>query len=285
VLFRSEFAEEEELIRAFISQKYKSRTFVAKKGYANKLVKLARKNCDVYLALTYINNPQEVLEELAKVCRLPKIPRSIEAFDISNVGDKFCVAGMVSFIDCAPDKSNYRRFKIKTVSGQNDFAMMIEAITRRLNNLLDEKKPFPDLLLIDGGKGQLSAARKAVSQFKDPPMLVSLAKKEELIISPYCENAEIQFGENHPVRRLMQRIRDEVHRFAVTYHRNLRGRQFNGTILRDIKGIGPKKADILLKTFGSVQEIGEKSVEDLIKIKGIGKKDAETILSEIKDFI
>jgi excinuclease ABC subunit C len=285
IVLSQEFVEEEKLLRDFISQKYKSKTFVAKSGYAAKLVKSARMNCQIYLAQVYMNNPDEVLKELANICKLPKIPKTIEAFDISNIGDKFCVAGMINFTNGEPDKSNYRRFKIKTVTGQNDFAMMLEAVTRRLNQLTETEKPFPDLFLIDGGKGQLSAAQKAISQFQNPPMLISLAKKEELIISPYCGNEEIRLEESHPVRRLMQKIRDEVHRFSITYHRKIRGRQFNRTVLEDIKGIGAKKADILLKNFGSVQEISQKSVEDLTKIKEISKKDAENILSEIRNII
>jgi excinuclease ABC subunit C len=234
--------------------------------------------------LKFTNNPQNTLKELAEICNLPKIPSSIEAFDISNTGDKFCVAGMVNFTDGRPNKSNYRRFKIKTVVGQNDFAMLAEAIIRRLNQVSEEKKPFPDLFLIDGGKGQLSSAQKALSQFENPPMLISIAEKEELIISPYCDNPEIRLAQNHPVRRLVQIIRDEVHRFAVSYHRKIRGRQFNTTILQDIKGIGPQKAQLLLKTFGSVREISKKSLEDLSKIKGISKKDAENILEEVKNW-
>lgn len=282
IVLGQEFVEEENLIRDFISQKYKSRTFIAKNtGYSAKLVKLAQRNCQIYLAQTYLNNPQEILEELATLCNLPKIPQTIEAFDISNAGDKFCVAGMVHFTNGEPDKSNYRRFKIKSVIGQNDFAMMIEAITRRLSRLRDENKPFPDLLLIDGGKGQLSSAKKAISQFDNPPMLISLAEKFETIISPYTQNPEIQLDESHPVRRLMQRIRDEVHRFAITYHKKIRGKQFNRTILQDIEGIGEKKATILLKKFGSVREISKKSAEELSSIKGISVKDAENILQEL----
>ena len=296
IVLSQEFAEEEELIRDFISQKYKSRTFIVKStGYSAKLVNLAQKNCQIYLAQSYQNNPQEILQELVSVCKLPKIPRTIEAFDISNAGDKFCVAGMVRFEDGVPDKANYRRFKIKSVSVQNDFAMMTEAITRRLTRLSNENKDFPDLLLIDGGKGQLSAAQKAISQFENTgranpaptrPMLLSLAEKNETIISPYMggESVEIQLDEHHPVRRLIQRIRDEVHRFAITYHRQMRGRQFNRTILLDIEGIGEKKAEALLKAFGSVQEISEKSAEELTSVKGISAKDAEKILEELSEF-
>ena len=285
IVLSQEFAEEEDLIRDFIAQKYKSRTFIAKStGYSAKLVSLAQKNCEIYLAQSYRNNPHEVLQELTAICKLPRPPRTIEAFDISNVGDKFCVAGMVRFEDGDPDKANYRRFKIRSIATQNDFAMLTEAITRRLSRLSNENKPFPDLLLIDGGKGQLSAAQKAIVQFENAPMLLSLAEKNETIISPYCDCREVQLNENHPVRRLMQRIRDEVHRFAISYHRQMRGRQFNRTILQDIEGIGEKKAESLLKAFGSAQEIAEKSVEELAAVKGISAKDAERILEELSDF-
>ena len=284
VVLSGEFAQEEDVIRAFVYEKYRARTFVAKKGYAAKLVKLAQKNCAVYLAQQYGNNPQEVLDELAKICSLPKAARTIEAFDISNIGDKFCVAAAVRFGDGNPDKSNYRRFKIKFIQGQNDFAMMSEVIRRRLNQLLEDKKEFPDLLLIDGGKGQLSAACDAVKEFDNAPMLISLAKKEEIIISPYGSD-EIRLDESHPVRRLMERIRDEVHRFAITYHRKIRGRQFNRTILQDIKGIGGKKSKILLKEFGSIREISQKTIDELSQVKGISKKDAEIVIAEIKNII
>jgi excinuclease ABC subunit C len=284
VVLSNEFAQEEDLIREFVYEKYRAKTFVAKKGYAAKLVKLAQKNCAVYLAQQYGNNPQEVLDELSKICSLPKAVRTIEAFDISNIGDKFCVAAAIRFNDGNPDKSNYRRFKIKFIQGQNDFAMMNEVIRRRLKQLLDDKKEFPDLLLIDGGKGQLSAACDAIKEFDNAPMLISLAKREEIIISPYGSD-EIRLNESHPVRRLMERIRDEVHRFAITYHRKIRGRQFNRTVLQDIKGIGGKKSKILLKEFGSIREISQKTIDELSRVKGISKKDAETVLEEIKNIL
>lgn len=296
IVLSQEFAEDENLIRDFMTQKYKARTFIAKNtGYSAKLVSLAKRNCEIYLAQTYQNDNQEILRELADICNLPEIPQTIEAFDISNAGDKFCVAAMVHFNGGEPDKSNYRRFKIKTVIGQNDFAMLTEAITRRLSRLYREKRDFPDLLLIDGGKGQLSSAQKAVNAFfksisnenitQKNCMIISLAEKNETIISPYTENPEVQLNEDHPVRRLMQRIRDEVHRFAITYHRQIRGRQFNRTILQDIEGIGEKKAEILLKTFGSVNEISQKSAEELAAVKGITEKDAKNILDELSQII
>jgi excinuclease ABC subunit C len=285
IALSQEFDDETDLIINFISQRYNLKITATKREYTNKLVKLAQKNCLIYLSQQYANNPGEVLGELADICLLPKVPVTIEAFDISNLGDKFCIAASVRFYRGEKDKSNYRRFKIKYVEGQNDFAMMKEAIIRRLDMLLEANEPFPDLLLIDGGKGQLSSAQEAVSQYENPPMLISLAKKEEIIISPYSEGGLIELNESHPVRRLMQRIRDEVHRFAITYHRKIRGRQFNRSVLQDIDGIGAKKAAILLKTFGSVKEISQKSIDDLIKVKGITVKNGEKILAEIKNLL
>ncbi len=283
VILAQSFEDDAPLIEQWFSDKGEKLTVtVPQIGDKQKLTERAEKSGRLFLSQKYLTDGPQLLEELATACSLPKVPSTVEAFDISNLGDKFTVAGMVHFCDGSPVKQNYRRFKIKGVSGQNDFAMMMEAITRRLSRLENENKPFPDLLLIDGGKGQLSSAAKAISHFANPPMLLSLAKKEELLISPYCEDP-VQLGEGHPVRRLMERIRDEVHRFAITYHRKLRGRQFNKSILEDIKGIGPKKVKNLLTTYESAEIISQKSVEELMKVDGISEKDAFEIVNELKD--
>jgi excinuclease ABC subunit C len=277
------FEKDAPLIKNWFSQKEKVVDVVVPKiGDKVSLINRAEKSSRLFLSQKYLTDGPQLLEELAKACNLPRVPSTIEAFDISNLGDKFCVAGMVHFADGSPVKSNYRRFKIKGVSGQNDFAMMMEAVDRRLTRLQNEDKPFPDLLLIDGGKGQLSAAAKAISHFENPPMLLSLAKKEELLISRYTEEP-VQLGEGHPVRRLMERIRDEVHRFAITYHRKLRGRQFNKSLLEEVKGVGPKKVKALLKTFESAEIISKLSIEEISKVSGVSEKDAFEILKELKD--
>jgi excinuclease ABC subunit C len=221
--------------------------------------------------------------ELQKVLLLPRPPETIEAFDISNIGGSFCVAGMVRFTNGVPDKSGYRRFKIKTVSGQNDFAMIMEAVSRRLTRLRSEQKPFPDLLLIDGGKGQLSAAVNALTAFTNPPQIAALAKKEELLFSPEIENP-IRLPASHPARRLVERIRDEAHRFAVSYHRSLRGKQFTRSGLEDLPGIGPAKAKLLLKTFGSMKRIIEAAPEEIAKVKGFNLKSALIITKALQGF-
>jgi excinuclease ABC subunit C len=252
------------------------------KGVKRQLVEMAQKNARLYLMQKLPLNFIEDLQDLQTLLKLPKFPHVIEAFDISNIGGAFSVAGMVQFKDGAPDKSNYRRFKIKTVEGQNDFAMMMEAVDRRLTRLHTEGKPFADCLLIDGGLGQLHAAMGPLMRFADPPMVIALAKKEELLLSPYCEGP-VRLDTTHPVRKLVERIRDEVHRWSIGYHRNVRGRQFKTTRLSSIPGIGPKKAIGLLRAFGSISGLKEATVDDIAKVKGFSTVAAQKLKDQLKE--
>lgn len=283
VLLSSDFSDDSLLIEEWLQkEKTNLKLHVPQRGPKAQLIERASKSGRLYLSQRYITDGPALLKELAHFCNLPRIPKTIEAFDISNLGPTFTVAGMVHFNNGKPDKSNYRRFKIKSVEGQNDFAMMMEAVTRRLTRLQNEEQPFPDLLLIDGGKGQLGAAFKALQNFSEPPMLISLAKKEEILFSIY-KDEPVKLGEGHPVRRLMERIRDEVHRTAITYHRKLRGRKFNHSILEEIPGVGPEKAKLLIKTFGSAQEVASKTIKELVAVKGISEKNAQIILNELQE--
>lgn len=252
------------------------RVNVPQKGAKVQLVALAEKNAYLYGAQKAPPNAEEDLRDLQSVLHLPRPPEVIEAFDISNLGESFAVAGMVRFVNGAPDKSHYRRYKIKTVAGQNDFAMMMEAVRRRLRRLADEQREFPDLLLIDGGKGQLNAARQALRAFDSPPMIASLAKQEEILHSPYAKEP-VRLPESHPARKLVQRIRDEVHRWAITYHRSVRGKQFKRSSLEDLPGMGAKKAAALLKHFGSVAAVKRASEEDIARVSGFGPASARSI--------
>ncbi|MBD3322510.1 MAG: excinuclease ABC subunit UvrC [Chitinivibrionales bacterium] len=248
------------------------------KGKKQHLINLAEKNGALYLN---IHRPVQAIENvhaLQQACRLPMLPRVIEAFDISNLGGSFAVAGMVCFRDGVADKSGYRRYKIKTVDGQNDFAMLIEAVTRRLDRLQRDGKPFPDLLLIDGGKGQLNAARSPLSKFESPPMVIALAKKEEILFSPYTETP-VQLPPAGSARKLAEQIRDEVHRYTVAYHRKLRGRQFRRSSLQSIEGIGRHKAQRLLRHFGSVRKVKEASVEEIAEVKGFSPASAKKLMN------
>jgi excinuclease ABC subunit C len=246
---------------------------IPQKGTKRLLVSMAEKNASSYLLQKAPPNAIQDIEDLQKALNLPRIPEVIEAFDISNLGESFTVAGMVQFKNGLPNKSAYRRYKIKTVEGQNDFAMMMEAVSRRLRRLTDESGQFPDLLLIDGGKGQLSAAMEALTNFKNPPMIVSLAKKEEILFSPHLSEPAA-LPQSHPARKLAERIRDEVHRYAVTYHRGIRGKQFSRSSLENLPGIGKVKAGLLLKRFGSIKRLMEAPVGEIAGVQGFSEESA-----------
>jgi excinuclease ABC subunit C len=251
----------------FDSGPFKTTVIVPRRGTRLHLAAMAEKNARLHLAQKSPADPVEDCSDLQKALGLPALPETIEAFDISNLGESFAVAGMVRFKGGKPDKSGYRRFKIKTVKGQNDFAMMLEAVSRRLTRLQNEQQPFPDLILIDGGIGQLHASMKALAAFDHPPLIAALAKKEETLFSP-CIDAPLKLPPFHPARRLVERIRDEVHRYAVAYHRKLRGKQFSRSNVEDLPGIGPRKAALLLKTFGSLQRLRKAKPEEIANVKG-----------------
>jgi excinuclease ABC subunit C len=258
------------------------RVYAPRRGTKRKLVALAEKNAELHLAQRTPGRDVEALAELQTALSLPALPRTIEAFDISNLGESFAVAGMVHFEEGAPRKSMYRRYKIASVSGQDDFAMLMEVVGRRLSRLRNEGKPFPSLLLIDGGKGQLGAARKALAGYENPPMLAALAKKEDVLFSPWCPEG-VRLDERHPARRLVERVRDEVHRFAVTYHRSLRGKQFRRSSLESFPGIGPKRAVVLLRTFGSLKQLRKASEEEIAAVKGMSPAAAARLKQLLRD--
>ena len=271
-----------ELIEQWFIRQYnkKIRVTLPQKGIKLQLVAMAEKNARLHLMQKMPVYGNEDTVELKALLKLPRLPEVIEAFDISNIGSAFSVAGMVHFKNGIADKSNFRRYKIKTVQRQNDFAMMMEVVSRRLTRLEKEQKPFADCLLIDGGPGQLHSAQEAIQKFSNPPMVISLAKQEELLYSPYCHEP-IRLPATHPVRKLVERIRDEVHRWAISYHRQIRGRQFTATRLNSIPGIGSKKALELLRVFGSVSGIRQASAEEVAKVKGFSMTSAKKLLEEL----
>jgi excinuclease ABC subunit C len=250
---------------------------VPRKGVRLQLVAMAVKNARLYIIQNNAPSGADDCAELQKTLGLENLPRVIEAFDISNLGESFCVAGMVRFKNGMPDKSGYRRYKIKTVQGQNDAAMMTEVVTRRLARLQKENAPFPDLLLIDGGTPQLHAAMQAFAVLegidggasKNPPEIIALAKKEELVFSPSHADP-VRLPAAHPARKLLERIRNEVHRYSVGFHRAVRGRQFAGSSqLEKLEGVGPVTAKLLLRTFGSVKRVAQAAPEEIAKVRGM----------------
>ena len=246
-------------------------------------------------------DPQRDLAELAKALDLPAPPQRIEGFDISNISGTFAVASLVSFRHGRPDRANYRRFKIKTVEGQDDFASMAEVVRRRYSRLLREscgggrettansaaflrtqpQSQFPDLILVDGGKGQLNAACIELAKLglgKIP--VIGLAKEFEEIYQP-GESQPLRLGLNHPAVKLLQRIRDECHRVANSYNAQLRIKRISESVLDEFPGIGDRRKQALLKKFGSVQRLKTATLEQIAAVPGFGGK----VAAELKKFL
>ena len=218
----------------------------------------------------------ESLSVLKSALSLPVVPAVIEAFDISNISGTDAVASQVVFENGKPDKKNYRRFKIKTVEGADDVGMIREVVTRAYTRRREEGKPMPDLVLIDGGRGQLNAA---ISAFEDVGVglsVASIAKQFEHIFIPDRE-APVILPKDSQALLLVRRIRDEAHRFAVSYHRKLRGRKIQKSVLDDIEGVGAKRKQALLTYFGSVEKLKMAEVPEIEKVQGISRKVAEAV--------
>ncbi len=236
-------------------------------------------------------NPASDLQELAKILDLAAPPQRIEGFDISNISGTFAVASLVSFKNGRPDRANYRRFKIKTVTGQDDFAGMAEVVKRRYSRLLREAgrdavsasqtTNFPDLILIDGGKGQLNAACSELAKLGlERIPVIGLAKEFEEIYRP-GESKPLRLGLNHPAVKLLQRIRDECHRVANSYNAQLRLKKISESVLDEFPGIGDRRKAALLKKFGSVRRLQLATLEQISKVPGFGGKAAQ----ELKNFL
>ena len=286
-------------------------------------------------SLPWSLDPERDLVALAKVLKLSAIPQRIEGFDISNISGTFAVASLVSFKQGRPDRANYRRFKIKSVAGQDDFASMAEVIRRRYTRLLNESKvegrgsgaeggeaipqerqtpgeetsargrrrretgsagegvkleeggktpaptTLPDLILIDGGKGQLNAACTELAKLGLSHLaVIGLAKEFEEVYQP-GDRQPLRLGRNHPAVKLLQRVRDESHRVANSYSAQLRIKKIAESILDDFPGIGQQRKAALLKQFGSVQRLRAAALEQIAEVAGFGGRAA----AELKAFL
>ncbi|GAB4107612.1 excinuclease ABC subunit UvrC [Echinicola sediminis] len=260
---------------------------VPKIGDKRKLVELSLKNAMYYKKEKILasgvakEKKNRILSQLQKDLSLKEIPDHIECFDNSNIQGAFPVASMVCFLDGKPAKKEYRHFHIKTVEGPNDFASMTEIVGRRYTRLLKEQTPLPKLIVIDGGKGQLSAAVEALKSLgiygKIP--IIGIAKKLEEIYFPE-DSFPLHIDKKSESLRLIQRIRDEAHRFAITFHRDVRSKSSFKTVLDQIEGIGPQTTNKLLQHFKSVTKIREATEEELAEIIGVHK--AKKIMEFIK---
>jgi len=212
------------------------------------------------------------LEALGEALGLGRPPVTLECFDISHISGTFVVASMVRFADGKPDKDNYRRFRIKGFMGNDDFRSMEEVVGRRYGRLREEGKPFPDLVVIDGGAGQVAAALKAfISLDLSPPPLIGLAKREETIVFP-DERRPLNLPLEHPGLRLLQRLRDEAHRFANTYNADLRSKKIRESLLDDFPGLGPVRRVALIEHFGGIDRLRAASAHEIAEVPGFGPK-------------
>ncbi|MDI6840956.1 MAG: excinuclease ABC subunit UvrC [bacterium] len=278
-----------EIIRAFILQYYKNAFFIPqeivvpaidekevieswlkrkillpKGGEKLELIRLAEKNAAFWFEAEKVEKAPKALDQLQTVLKLEKLPKRIEAFDVSNIGGKYAVGSCVSFVDGRAQKSGYRRFKIKTVEGIDDVSMIKEIVTRRV-----KRGGLPDLILIDGGLGQVRAAHE---QIPSVPVF-GLAKRFEELYTP--DGKVISLPKDSLALRILQRVRDEAHRFAISYHKKLRDKP--SSLLNEIPGIGGKRRQALLKHFSTFEQIKRASLKELQNVPGIGKTYAKQI--------
>src|SRR5262245_10738902 len=240
---------------------------VPQRGEKVRLLEMVLRNARLAFDLEWKHprrQSQEILRALRDVLDLEIEPRRIECFDISNIQGSDIVASMVCFEDGLPKKSDYRKFRLRGVQGApDDFASMREVVGRRYRRLLEEGKELPDLILIDGGKGQLSAAMEALAELGlGHQPIASLAKQEKLLFLPGREEP-VRLPHSSPVLQLVQRVRDEAHRFAIGFHRKTRSKRTIASALDDIPGVGPARRRKLLSTFGSLRGVRGASLEEL----------------------
>ncbi len=255
-----------------------------KLGKKAKIIKLGVENAREYFESWATSQASELsrttlaLDELKKTLKLAETPFRIECFDISNIQGTNSVASMVVFEAGKAKKSEYRKFKIKNDGQPNDFGMMQEALSRRFKNSAEAKWPLPNLLVVDGGKGQLGVAIDVLAQYKLKIPVIALAKREEEIFVP-GKAQPILLAKSNYALQLLQRLRDEAHRFAITFHKKLRSKTAYKSMLDEIAGIGPKKKKLLIKKYGSVAGIRKASKKELDLI--LGSKTAKELLENL----
>ena len=271
----------EEYERRLSAQKGRNVSLIVpRRGMKKRLLEMAETNARVLLEQRRLqwqhdkDKTSGAVEALARVLDLPCLPERMECFDISHTQGIETVASMVVFEHGRPAKSEYRRFKLKTVQGKpDDFASMAEIMERRYS---EKDWPEPDLIIIDGGKGQLHAALPVIRQAGTEATVISLAKRiEEIFVEGRSES--VILSHHTPELQLLQAIRDEAHRFAITYHRKLRGKRSLVSVLDHIEGIGPKRRKAIWQTFRTLKEIKAASVEELASVEGMNKTAAENV--------
>lgn len=290
-------AEESIMIEEWLTSKRggKVTLHVPKRGNQFSLVKMVAKSADENLEqsrIKHLSDEQKLtaaMTELAEALDLPRMPRRIECFDNSNIQGSSPVASMVVFNEGRPAKKEYRRFSIKTVTGADDYASMKEVLMRRFRRAKDAEvgdngkwTTLPDLVIVDGGKGQLSAAVEALDEVGMQVPICGLAKEQEEIFLP-GKSESILLPRDSQALFLVQRIRDEAHRFAITYHRNTRKKSAFRSQLDDVPGIGPARKKALMRHFGSIKAMRAATIEELTQVEGINQNVAMALKSAIGD--
>jgi excinuclease ABC subunit C len=282
--------EDMEILEEFLTREKGSRVRIAvvQRGGLRHLIELAEENARRALKerLAHRVDDEAVLAEVRRSLDLRRLPRRVEAFDISNIQGTSTVASLVAWADNQADKAGYRKFRVRTTSGPDDFRAMHEVLTRRYQRVVAEGLPLPDLILIDGGKGQVNVARHVLDALRISPTqvdVIGLAKGRtdkrlgrraaresdyEYVVKPELKG-EINLKRNSATLHFLQRIRDESHRFAISFHRALRQRAALTTELRELPGVGQKRATALLRHFGSLKAVKEASLEQLTALPGL----------------
>ncbi len=265
---------------------------IPKIGIKKQLLDMSFENANNYLLsnLEKLKHKEDrtihACERLQQILALKRYPKRMECYDISNISGVDKVGSMVVFDNGEPDKKSYRRFKIKTVEGANDFASLQEVLKRRLSKLgtIEESKfPKPDLIIIDGGKGQLSSVQEIFKAMQiDDIELISLAKREEEIFTIYSKES-IQLSKRDYCLQMLQHIRDEAHRFAITFFRNIHNKKSLKSILEEVHGLGKVKIEQLLQTFGNIDKILKATPEELASVEGIGQHLAIIIKKHLEE--
>lgn len=287
--------EDHEILEQWMTQKWGSKVYikVPKKGTKEKLVELAEKNAEMVLEQDRERIKREeartsgAVRELEELLKLSQITR-IEAFDISNTSGIESVGSMVVYENGKPKRSDYRKFKIKWVKGPNDYASMEEVLTRRFchgirenqgrENIQDSFRRFPDLIMMDGGKGQVHVAQKVLESMNLTIPVCGMVKDDShRTRGLYFKDQEVVIDKNTESFRLITRIQDEAHRFAIEYHRALRGKSQVHSVLDEIEGIGPARRKSLMQTFTSLEAIKNAAVEELLKAPSMNRKSAEKV--------
>lgn len=290
VYISKEMEDDEALVQYLYQEKGKKvPVHVPQIGEKAQLIKMAKANAKLHLNERRLEKEKaerdripHAVKELKEHLGLQRLPRRIECFDNSNLQGSDPVASMVCFVDAKPRKSEYKRFNIKTVVGPDDFASMKEILTRRYSKVMKDGLQIPDLIIVDGGKGQLSSAVQALKEigFYGECEIIGLAKRLEEVFIPGKMDS-IMIPKKSTALKLIQQARDEAHRFAITFHRQKRSKRTLITELTDIEGVGEKTSQTLLKEFGSVKKVKQAEIEEIQKV--IGKKSGEKVYNHFNN--